>query len=447
MDAAYDCVIVGARCAGAPLARFLARGGARVLMVDAGTFPSDQPMSTHFIQPFGMRVLDELELGDRVRAIAPPITTFVNGIGEHLPRFRFPFGGCCPRRVDLDALLVEGAREAGAEVRLRTRAVDLLRDGPRVTGLVVEDDAGRHEIRARVVVGADGKFSTVADLVGAEEYYAYDGARAAYWAYWPRPSWYGDDPRYQGATFIVHDGLDMRFVFPTNRDQLLIGLTFPRSEVDAYKKDPRAALQAKMAAHPVTGPLVEAEPVSKVIGLLKLRYFFKQAAGPGWALVGDAGLHKDPSPGLGISDALRDARALSQAILAGADDAALERYWRERDVASVELYHFAKDLGELGYNNALNRVVFEKLAGSEALHPRIVDVFERRLSPFDAFRVGEVIRWTLGALLRGRFGVLKPFFAAGKYGGMVKREAKLRRKLAAAQLPAAPASAAEREAA
>jgi len=56
----YDCVIVGARCAGAPLARFLARGGARVLMVDAGTFLSDQPLSTHFIQPYGMRILDEL---------------------------------------------------------------------------------------------------------------------------------------------------------------------------------------------------------------------------------------------------------------------------------------------------------------------------------------------------------------------------------------------------
>jgi flavin-dependent dehydrogenase len=436
MGETYDCVIVGARCAGAPLARFLAQGGARALLVDAGSFPSDQPLSTHFIQPYGMRVLDELGLGDRVREFAPPVHTFVTGIGDRLPRMNIPFGGCCPRRTDLDALLVDGAREAGAEIRLRTRLVDLVREGDRVTGAIVEDDAGRHTIAARVVVGADGRSSTVAELVAAEEYYGYDGARAAYWAYWPRPSWYGDDPRFGGASFIVHDDLDMRFVFPTNRDQLLIGLTFPRAEVDDYRKDPRAKLLSKLAGHPITGPLVEAEPLTKVIGLLKLRYFFRQAAGPGWALVGDAGLHKDPTPGLGISDALRDARALSQAILAGGDDAALEHYWRERDVASVELYHFAKDMGELTYNNALNRVLFEKMVGREDLHARMVDVIDRRLSPYQAFSVGEVVRWTFGALLRGRFGVVKPFFAAGKYGGMVKRELTLRKRLAAALPPA-----------
>ena len=56
----WDTIIVGARCAGSPLARFLARAGKRVLLVDAASFPSDQPMSTHFIHPFGMRILDEL---------------------------------------------------------------------------------------------------------------------------------------------------------------------------------------------------------------------------------------------------------------------------------------------------------------------------------------------------------------------------------------------------
>lgn len=431
MSATYDCLIVGGRCAGAPLARFLAKGGARVLVVDAGTFPSDQPLSTHFIQPYGMRILDELGVGDRVRDIAPPVTLFCNGIGEHVARIRVDYGGCCIRRTDLDALLVDAAREAGAEVRLRTRLVDLLRDGERVVGAVVEDDAGRHEVRARVVVGADGRNSKVAELAGAEEYYAYDGERGAYWAYWPRPSWYGEDPRYQGGAFIVYDDLDIRVVFPTNRDQLLIGVVCPRDEVDDYRKDPRAHLQAKLASHPITGPLVEAEPLSKVIGVVQLHYFFRRAAGPGWALVGDAGLHKDPSPGFGITDALRDARALSQAILAGGDDAALERYWRERDVASVELYHFAKDLGLLRYNNALNQLVFQKLAVREDLHPRVVDVIERRVSPFEAIGVGTILRWTLGALLRGRFGVLRPFFAAGKYGGMVKKELKRRRRLAA----------------
>src|SRR5205823_6525772 len=115
----WDAIVVVARCAGAPLARFLARAGKKVLVVDASQMPSDRPLSTHFIQPYGMTVLDELELGDRVRAIAPPVKIFAQGVGPHLAKLHLPLGGCCPRRTDLDMLLVDGAREAGAEVRLQ----------------------------------------------------------------------------------------------------------------------------------------------------------------------------------------------------------------------------------------------------------------------------------------------------------------------------------------
>ena len=136
----YDCVIVGARCAGAPLARFLARAGKRVIAVDAAALPSDQPMSTHFIHPYGMRVLDELGLGDRVRAVAPPVHVFRTGIGEHVVRLEFPpgGGGCCPRRLELDAILADGAREAGAEIRAKCRVVDVIREGERICGVIVD---------------------------------------------------------------------------------------------------------------------------------------------------------------------------------------------------------------------------------------------------------------------------------------------------------------------
>jgi flavin-dependent dehydrogenase len=431
----FDAVIVGARCAGAPLARFLARAGKRVALVDAAVLPKDQPISTHFIHPFGMRILDELGLGDRVRAIAPPVHCFRTGIGTDIVKLRFDdVGGCCPRRLDLDAILVDGAREAGADVRVGCRVVDVIRDGDRIAGVVVEQAGARAEIRASVVVGADGRNSTVAELVGAEEYNGYDNPRCAYWAYWPRPAWHADAP-WDGGTLIVWDDDDMRFAFPANRDQMLVGYLFPNepARVAKFKADPDANLLAALRAHPTFAPFVDAPPLTKTVGIVKARFFFRRAAGPGWALVGDAGLFKDPAPGLGITDAFRDAKALAAAILDGGD-AALERYWRERDLASVPLFYFAKDLGSIDYNNAFNRLFYKKLAKDPKRCARLLDVVERRVSPYEAFGPGLVLRWTFGAVLRGKLDVLKPFFKAGAVGARVAKEMKQRRKLVPKQL-------------
>jgi flavin-dependent dehydrogenase len=427
----YDCVIVGGRCAGAPLARFLARAGKRVVIVDAAALPKDQPLSTHFIHPFGMRILDELGLGDRVRAVAPPVHSFQSSVGDHVVRLRFPAGegGCCPRRLDLDAILLEGAREAGAEVRTRCRVVGVLRDGERVAGVVVEEGGERRELRAALVVGADGRNSTIAELVGAEEYNAYEGPRVAYWAYWPRPPWYADDLRFAGGTMLRFDGTDARFVFPVNRDQLIIGFAFPNTpaRTTAFKADLETNLVAKLRENPWFAPLVEQAPISRVIGIVKAKFFFRRAVGPGWALVGDAGLFKDPTPGLGISDALRDARALARAVIAGSD-AELARYWRERDVASLPLFYFARDMGELSYDNPFNRLFYERLGKEPTANLRMLDILERRVSPYEAFRVRTVLRWTFGALLRGRFDVLGPFFKAGRVGAQVAKQVKQARR-------------------
>jgi len=431
----YDAVVVGGRCAGASLARFLARAGKRVVVVDTADFPSDQPMSTHFIGIYGMNILDELGLGDQVREIAPTVHMFINGCEQNVARMKAEWGSC-PRRDVLDAVLLEGAREAGAEIRTRTKVLELLRDGDRIVGALVEDAQGKHELRAKIVVGADGRNSTVAELAGAEEYFAYDGPRAAYWSYWQRPSWYDTDPRYEGAAMIVYEQQYARVVFPTNRDQICLGATFPNAEVPEWKADPRAKLEAVLRASTYTAPLLERELVEKIRGLIKIRYFFKRAAGKGWALAGDAGLHKDPHAGLGISDALADAKFLSAAILDGSDQA-LERFWRERDVRAWELYNFTRDLGELDYNNALNQTLFRHVAANKDMQDRIYRVAARQLSPYLAFTPGEIIKMTLGALVRGRFGVLAPFFRAAKRGGTVAKELERRKQLLTPQLAAA----------
>lgn len=442
MSRGVDVLVVGARCAGSPLSMILARAGKRVVAVDADAMPSDQPMSTHFIGPYGMMVLDDLGLGDEVRAIAPPIPHFVNGLDDVRARIAFTAGreGTCPRRTDLDGLLVAQARAAGAEIRTKTKLVDLVREGDRVAGGVVEHEGKREEIRASVVVGADGRHSKVASLAGAKEYLGYDLPRAAFWAYWTRPTSFADDPRYRGGAALIHQGDAFWVVFPVNTDQLLVGLIVPSDQAKEWTGRHKEKLLERARAFDYTRPLVDEAPISKVTSCIKARCFFREAAGPGWALCGDAGLFKDYAPGLGISDAFRDARALASAILEGTDEA-LVRYWRERDVASYELYEFANDLGTPGYNNALNRAVFARLRDEPALHQRLVAVHERRLSPFAAFTTKEIVRWTLRELLRGRFGVLQPFFAAGKKGGEVKEELARRTALSAEARAAAEAAA------
>lgn len=430
-----DALIVGGRCAGATLAIHLARAGKRVLVVDAGELPSDLPLSTHWISPGGMTLLDELGLGDRVRSFAPPLPSMLYGADGAGGRLDYPAGrrASCPRRRDLDNVLCEAAIAAGAEVRTRTRVIALLREGDRVVGAVVQQGDHREELRARVVVGADGHHSTVADLVHAAEYHGYDAPRAMYWAYWPRPSWYDDDRRYLGAALNRHVGENIFFVFPTNRDLLLLGIAFPLARLadwkGQHKGHQRAKLQSELARYDLTAPLAQGEPVTHVIGAIKLRFFFREAAGPGWALVGDAGMFLEPAPGFGITDALRDARELARAITHGGDEA-LARYWRERDACSIDLFEYARNQGSLHHNNPLGRLLYTKVAGDAVLRDRLVSAQNRERSPFSVFEPKQLVRWVAGAVLTGQLDVVKPFLRMAQRRKAIQAEIALRKRLA-----------------
>jgi len=132
------------------------------------------------------------------------------------------------------------------------------------------------------------------------------------------------------------------------------------------------------------------------------------------------GLHKDPTPGFGITDALRDARNLARAVSSGGD-AALVRYWRQRDVDSVDLFHFAKGLADPSYVSPLNRLVYERARESPAIMERLSAQADRELSPYDVVPSGTIMRWVAGAALRGRLSVVTSLFAMGKRNAVVER--------------------------
>ena len=134
--------MVGLRCAGAPLALALHRAGVKVIALEKDDLYTDQPFSTHGIQPYGMRLFDQLGLGDAVRALAPAAPAIRMQVEDDYLQVALANGkhdARCPRRLKLDPLLQKTVVDAGVDVRPRTIVTGLLRDGDRVTGVRVRD--------------------------------------------------------------------------------------------------------------------------------------------------------------------------------------------------------------------------------------------------------------------------------------------------------------------
>jgi hypothetical protein len=197
----------------------------------------------------------------------------------------------------------------------------------------------------------------------------------------------------------------------------------------AWRTDPDAALIADLASDSTTGPLIAGSaPDGHVRGTLKERYFFRRAAGDGWTLVGDAGHHKEFVIGDGITEALLQARSLAAAVAQGTD-AALQRWWRARDVDALPYFFLGRDEGALGPPMELQQVVFSHVAKTPSLLARMAATMEHKLSPLETFPVRQVLWWTVGAALRGSLGVVPQFLAMGRRGSANNRELSLRRQL------------------
>lgn len=332
----FDVVIAGARCAGSPLAAHLARAGLSVCLVDRARFPSDTP-STHGVQPNGTEALGRLGVLDRLREGSALIDRGVlafDGLRVEVPSLTEAAGAPMlnARRIVLDEVLLEAAVEAGAESRPGVAVTGLLESGDRVAGVETTDGP----IRARLVVGADGARSTVARLAGARTYAETPGRRIFLWAYFegvggPTDVWLGQQGDRAYLASATDGGLYLAAVVePIERHGEA------RAERERVYGDGIAAwpeLRERIAGTRRVGPV-------RAMG--RWTGFFREAAGPGWALVGDAGHFKDPTPGQGIADALRQAEKMASAIAGGweedaALDAALREWWKWRDEDAWEM--------------------------------------------------------------------------------------------------------------
>lgn len=353
----YDAIIVGARAAGAPTAMLLARTGRRVLLLDRAAFPSDT-LSTHYIHQPGVACLRRWGLLDKVAASGcPPIREYTLDTGPFAlhgapPAIDGVAEAYSPRRQVLDRILAVAAARSGAEVRERFAVHDVLFEDGRAVGVRSRDG---HVERSRLVIGADGRHSMIARAVRAPEYDVEPALTCSYYAYWS-----GVDMT--GAELYPRDGR-MIVASPTHDGRVVVIAFWPRDEFDAVRKDVEGSFRAVLEHAPgLAERLRGGRRVERFRGTLQAPNRFRKPYGPGWALVGDAGFHKDPIMATGITDAFRDAELLADAVQSGD----FEGYERRRNAMAAGSYATALQFAGLQPPPEI-RGLWEIMRGDQAM--------------------------------------------------------------------------------
>ncbi|MEU4311895.1 FAD-dependent monooxygenase [Nocardia sp. NPDC024068] len=405
-----DAVVVGARCAGSAAAATLARAGHRVVALDSARFPSDT-LSTHLLWPAGVAELSRLGALDAVTELGAPPLTHALAAGAGLT-ITTPFPEVdgidytlCVRRTGLDHALVRTARGAGAEVREQCRVTELVWDGDRCTGVRYRDaEGGTAEIRAALVVGADGRRSTVAQLAGADTPYESEpSGRDCYFAYWR-----DDSPDRRSTAAQWRQGPDLGTAFPCD-DGLLLCLVQPPALSGALRP---GEAERRYAAAIDRIPALRArlrgcEQATRVRSATGIVSYFRRSSGPGWALPGDAGHFKDPVTAQGIRDALHYGRRLAESVSPvlhdpAALDRALTAWDRQRVLECREIYHWTNRLARGTAMSPLEVELYRAATADPDLAAITTGIFSRTRRPAELYSPARMARLTAGALWHHR---------------------------------------------
>jgi flavin-dependent dehydrogenase len=365
----FDVVVVGGRVAGASTALLLSRAGARVALLERG-HPGTDTVSTHALMRAGVLQLSRWGILPAVVAAGtPPVrhTTFHQGGADVEISIR-PSAGVdalyAPRRQVLDRLLVDAAAAAGADVRHGTPVTGLLRDGSgRVRGVRALHHGRSVEVRADLTVGADGLRSLVAQQVAAPVLVQQRQAGAVLYRYvrdLPTTGYewaYGD----RAAAGLI----------PTNGAETCVFVaTTPQRLRSLRRSGAEAAFRTLLATvHPPTADLVAtATRVDRLRGWAGVPGFLRQAWGPGWALVGDAGYYKDPITAHGITDALLGADLLAGAVVATAqgvpEQVAMPDYQAMHHRLSRDLFAVTEEVASYDWDDAALELMLRRVSAA-----------------------------------------------------------------------------------
>ena len=395
----FDVVVVGSRAAGAPTALLLARLGLRVLLADKARFPSDT-LSSHQLQVPGAAALRRWGLLDQVlRHDLSAVSELELTVRDSAVRGRLPAVDgvsllASPRRARLDHLLRTAAHDAGAELAegFTVDGVDIV-DG-RAVG-VVGRDASRatRRVQADLVVGADGKNSIVSAAVRARVLRNHPRQTIAAYAYWSGLQLERAEVHHLPGRAIA--------AFPTDGELTVTFVAAPTNELAVARRDPVSFVRGALARCDNLGRVTQrAEPVERVRLAPDLPHRMLQAHGPGWALVGDAGMVMDPVSAQGMTNAFLSAEMLARAVAMAMEDnrqldAHLDHYQAERDRAFSSMFNFTAELARLR-PSLQSALVVQHLRRSQSTVDRLLAVFSGVEDPDHFFRPVNIAR-SIGA--------------------------------------------------
>ena len=384
----YDVVIVGAGIAGCAAARLYGESGLRVALVDRRTRMSDyKRMCSHFIQPSATPVIERLGLASRIEAaggIRNALDTWTRWGWIRVPEPAD--GGAVPygysiRRQTLDPMLRQLAAETpGVELMLGRRAERLTRAGARFDGVVVSGRDGRErELRARLVVAADGRDSQMGRLAGVPARVKPNN-RFTYFAYYRGLA---QASGRAGQLWLLEP--NTAIAYPNDDGVSLVACFVERGSLPRFRKDPEGSLVELIESLPLAPDIRSAERVSPVLGKLEMPNGSRRAAVPGLAFAGDAAMTGDPLWAIGCGWAFQSAAWLvdctAPALATGRGlDRALARYRRRHRSELLGFY-----LQSSSYSSARPFLPHERLILASAARD---DVMARHFTAFGEGLIG-----------------------------------------------------------
>jgi 2-polyprenyl-6-methoxyphenol hydroxylase-like FAD-dependent oxidoreductase len=329
MPLSCDVAIAGGGIAGAALATMLARGGVSVLVLERDATPVDR-VRGEYMAPWGVVEAHRLGLRSLLEAGGAIYATRSIPFSEDLPgEAALPFarslvgalpdapGALCMSHPAMCAVLAAEAETAGAVFLRGVEGLALSPGEPPTLGF--QHEGSRHELRPRLVIGADGRNSQVQRLAGIAQLadpphnliggMLVDGV----------PEWPAD------TQVIGNEGRAHYLIFPqrseTGEPRVRLYLCYAFADKAAYQGSARQQnlLQTfgALTGLPYAAALARARPIGPFNSFSNEDHWADDPTAPGVVLVGDAAGHNDPIGGQGLSIALRDVRLVSEVILSG----------------------------------------------------------------------------------------------------------------------------------
>lgn len=374
--AEYDVVVVGAGPAGSMTAKWAAKGGARVLLIEkrqeiGSPVRCGEGISRLWLDSVGI-TLDAKSVAREVKGakiVAPNGSSFY--LSEKMAGNEV---GIVLERVFFDKLLARDAVKAGADLMLKTSAVKLLKTGDKVTGVKIKSWGETKDIKCGCVVGADGYESQVGRWAGINTSLAPRDIQTCF--------------QYR-LTNINHEADYCEFVlgskapggyiwiFPKSEDTANVGIGMQLTKL----KDP-GEVKKYLDKFVQNDPrLRKGKPLELVSGAVSSCAPLDKAIGSGILLVGDAARQIDPITGGGISNSCKAAKVAGEV---------LARATREKDFSERSLQRYEK-----GWRDLIENHLYRNWMAKEKLVTLTDDTFNKIIATLNEVGVDKMSTYSI----------------------------------------------------